>query len=90
MVELVYTRDLKSLAERLTGSNPVTGIMRDPKRIDEILSEIKELWYAHPDWRFGQLVMNVMGFGIHHHDIFNIEDDIALERFRRANDSEEY
>ena len=32
--------------------------MRDPKRIDEILSKIKEVWDRNPDLRLGQLLLN--------------------------------
>ena len=28
--------------------------MRDPKRIDEVMNELTEIWKANPDWRFGQ------------------------------------
>ena len=30
--------------------------MRDPKRIDTILSQIKVYWNNNPDLRFGQIV----------------------------------
>jgi hypothetical protein len=33
--------------------------MRDPNRIDRILSLIKQLWYKHPDIRFNQLIHNL-------------------------------
>ena len=29
------------------------------KQIDEVLSDLKELWTAHPQLRFGQLITNV-------------------------------
>lgn len=35
--------------------------MRDPKRIDIILGQIKELWEAYPDMRFMQLLINIFG-----------------------------
>ena len=35
--------------------------MRDPKRIDIILGQIKELWEAYPDMRFMQLLINMFG-----------------------------
>lgn len=66
--------------------------MRDPKRIDLILSEIKELWYAHPDWRLGQLIVNVFDIDhAHvrkHGDLFFLEDDLALNALIRKNESE--
>lgn len=51
--------------------------MRDPKRIDEILNTVKKVWEQYPDWRFGQLVVNVLGV-----DPFYIEDDIILKAFQ--------
>jgi len=33
--------------------------MRDPKRIDEVLQRLGELWRQHPDMRLGQLVANL-------------------------------
>ena len=30
--------------------------MRDPKRIDELMSLLTELWKKHPDTRFNQLL----------------------------------
>lgn len=57
--------------------------MRDPKRIDELLNTVKTVWEQYPDWRFGQLVVNVLGV-----DPFYIEDDIILKAFQ-ANIKEE-
>ncbi len=33
--------------------------MREKERIDRILSKIKILWEQNPDWRLGQLIVNV-------------------------------
>ncbi len=36
--------------------------LRDPKRIYAFCHELAELWATKvPDWRFGQLVLNVLG-----------------------------
>ena len=35
--------------------------MRDPKRIDEMLEAISEVWKEHPDLRLGQLIMISLG-----------------------------
>ena len=32
--------------------------MRDPKRIPEILNELKGIWSSFPDLRLGQLLLN--------------------------------
>ena len=51
--------------------------MRDPKRIDTILSQIKVYWNNNPDLRFGQVVA-VIHHGIGEEiDLFNVEDDIT-------------
>lgn len=33
--------------------------MRDPERIDEFCKVLAEAWHKVPDWRFGQLFMNI-------------------------------
>lgn len=50
--------------------------MRDPKRIDKFCDELKKYWHKVPDWRFGQLVVNVLGV-----DPFFFEDDKILDAF---------
>ena len=35
--------------------------MRDKNRIKPFLEEIGKLWEKVPDWRFGQLIVNVLG-----------------------------
>lgn len=37
--------------------------MRDPNRIEDFLDNLKSIWELHPDWRFGQLVVNIFGVG---------------------------
>ncbi len=34
--------------------------MRDPKRIPEILNELKAIWGSFPDLRLGQLLLNAV------------------------------
>ena len=36
--------------------------MRDPKRIDELMPKLTQFWHQVPDWRFCQLMSNLMGF----------------------------
>ena len=48
--------------------------MRDPNRIPKTLKAVEKLWKANPDWRLGQLIVNISrsaGYGDH----FFIEDD---------------
>ena len=35
--------------------------MRDPDRIDDFCRGLAALWHKVPDWRFGQLICNVLG-----------------------------
>lgn len=54
--------------------------MRDPARIDEVLSAVYDAWRATPDQRFGQLVENVRRDS----DLgWNIEDDTWTSAFRK-------
>lgn len=53
--------------------------MRDPNRIDEILKEIRDLWVQVPDWRLGQLLVNISGTD----HLFYFEDDKLLEQLMK-------
>lgn len=59
--------------------------MRDPKRIDEFCNELARMWHKVPDWRFGQLISNVLGDyqTKTKRDIFFPEDDELLDFFKR-------
>ena len=35
--------------------------MRNPGRIDKFCDELKTIWRKVPDWRFGQLMENMLG-----------------------------
>lgn len=35
--------------------------MRDINRIDKFCNELAEQWKKVPDWRFGQLMCNILG-----------------------------
>lgn len=37
----------------------VPELSRDAKRIYPFISELMVFWLEHPEWRFGQLVMNL-------------------------------
>lgn len=52
--------------------------MRDPYRIPKFLDELERVWSQVPDWRFGQLVANLLG-----RDPFYVEDDEALDTLKR-------
>ena len=54
--------------------------MRDPKRIEEMTSVIKNIWYQVPDLRLGQLLINCThDLGT---DLFYVEDDVLLQRLK--------
>lgn len=55
--------------------------MRDPKRIKPFLDELGKMWEEEcPDWRFGQLIVNV--FSDMNIDPFFPEEDKMLEYFK--------
>jgi hypothetical protein len=59
--------------------------MRDPKRISDIEASIDRLWRLYPDWRLGQLLVNVaMESSWNNSDIFYLDDgalELALDDF---------
>jgi hypothetical protein len=61
--------------------------MRDPKRIDEMLAELREAWMANPNYRFGQLVVNVVRPSEPSPEVFYVEDEefrVRLKAFHKA------
>ena len=56
--------------------------MRDINRIEKVLYELGKLWARHPDYRFGQLLIN---YGIVNDDInvWTNEDDILLKFLKK-------
>lgn len=53
--------------------------MRDIERIDNFCNKLKEYWKEVPDWRFGQLIVNVLGTC--QRDPFFYEEDEMLKIF---------
>ena len=55
--------------------------MRDPKRIDKFCWRLAEAWKKVPDWRFGQLMSNILGeyYSQTKMDPFFVEDDEFME-----------
>jgi len=51
--------------------------MRDPERIDRILTSVEEIWKKYPDLRLTQLIMNVLMIN---KDPYYIEDDELEKR----------
>lgn len=59
--------------------------MRDPNRIDKFCANLAKLWHKVPDWRFGQLMSNVLGAyqAETHRDIFFPEDEELMKFFKK-------
>jgi len=55
--------------------------MRDPKRIYNFCNKLAALWSQVPDWRFGQLICNVLGSELNGRDPFFPEDDQMMGYF---------
>lgn len=53
--------------------------MRDPKRIERMLSLIKKVWLDGPDLRLTQLIMNVLRMS---QDPYYVEDNILEEKLK--------
>ena len=58
--------------------------MRDHKRIDLFCKNLAEIWHKVPDWRFGQLVSNIMREYMSEtgRDPFFVEDKEIMERMK--------
>ena len=52
--------------------------MRDPKRIEKVLGQIRQIWETCPDLRLGQLLLNVASDPL----LYNIEDDELIKRLQ--------
>jgi hypothetical protein len=72
--------------------------VRDPKRINRIINQLKGLWMSHPDLRFFQLVEIMrqrMGDAIYLEtgklleDLFYIEDEDLLDKWDHVADIQE-
>jgi len=60
--------------------------MRDPKRIDGYMKRLGAVWKDYPDFRFGQLLMNLLGdvqkeVGM---DLFYVEDEAFFDAFEKC------
>lgn len=55
--------------------------MRDINRLDNFYEKLKEIHKQLPDWRFGQFIMNFIGwyYEKYERDCFYIEDDQILK-----------
>lgn len=54
--------------------------MRDPKRIDPILNQIREVWKQQPDMRLGQLMVVLARPANPCSELFHLEDDQLAHR----------
>lgn len=51
--------------------------MRDPARIDDFCDRLATQWKKAPDWRFGQLLSNILGDDLGHY--YYIEDNEIID-----------
>lgn len=60
--------------------------MRDPKRIDEYMKRLGEVWKKYPDFRFGQMLMNLLGMVQREvgTDLFYVEDEEFFTAFEKC------
>lgn len=54
--------------------------MRDPNRIERVLAKVQALWKQVPDWRLGQLLINLTEAD---EGLFYLEDDKLEERIEK-------
>lgn len=54
--------------------------MRDPNRIKPFIETIEKLWTENPDFRFGQLIMAITKTGVHDPVLFQMEEDVFIEK----------
>ena len=60
--------------------------MRNPNRLDVFYDELKRLHKENvPDWRFGQLLVNVLTW--YNRDPFYLEEDKMIDVFKRYFDT---
>ena len=57
--------------------------MRDPNRIDKFCDELKTIWHQVPDWRFGQLIYNLMLTQYTSGGVFYAEDGEMLAALKK-------
>lgn len=59
--------------------------MRDPNRIDKFCDDLKTVWHQLPDWRFGQLMINVLSqyMSDNGRDVFYLEEPEMMDYFRK-------
>ena len=59
--------------------------MRDPNRIDQFCNDLAACWHRVPDWRFGQLISNVLGAYVSEtkRDIFFPEDNEIMDFIKK-------
>ena len=56
--------------------------MRNPERIEEMLSTLRTLWKNKPDLRLAQIIVNAARPAVACPQIFYVEDDVLLQGMR--------
>jgi hypothetical protein len=60
--------------------------MRDPARIEPMLSLIRTVWELNPDLRLGQLIVSIVRPKHSCPEIFDVEDDELVRRISKRFD----
>jgi uncharacterized protein YihD (DUF1040 family) len=58
--------------------------MRDPNRIKELLSLLKEIWGETPDLRFNQLIYNLQSEYSKNHNEFGLVEAVEIDGFAKT------
>jgi uncharacterized protein YihD (DUF1040 family) len=65
--------------------------MRDPKRIDKVINELKKFWKSAPDLRLCQLLSSAARSADWiNNDLFYLEDDRLLEGLTKLSQQSTY
>ena len=56
--------------------------MRDPARIDQVLTVVREVWRRYPDLRLGQLIVDALQEDGHVPGIYSVEDSVLVRKFQ--------
>ncbi len=63
--------------------------MRNPERIEEMLSTLRTLWENKPDLRLAKIIVNAARPAMACPQIFYVEDDVLLQGMREIYPSAE-
>lgn len=77
---------LQQLRSRYTDGEIIAALTtertprRNSNRIESILVQVQRLWKANPDWRLGQLIVNIAKVSQPCPEVYYLEDDVLSDR----------